>query len=58
MKMPAPPYRKIVSIWLSGGGEFEVWSNYAIIFEVDRNKWPSSIGDICAAASAAICLCF
>lgn len=30
MKMPAPPYHKIGSIWLPSGTEFYVWSNYAI----------------------------
>lgn len=30
MNMSAPPYKKIGSLWLPGGGEFEVWSNYAI----------------------------
>lgn len=54
MKMPSPPYRRIGSIWLPGGGEFEVWSNYAIIFEVDRKRWPASIGDICPVASPAL----
>lgn len=51
MNMPPAPYKKIGSLWLPGGGEFEVWSNYAIGFAVDRQKWPNSIGDICPSSN-------
>lgn len=46
MKMPSLPYRRIGSIWLPGGGEFEVWSNYAIAMD-----YHEGYSTICLSAS-------